>query len=717
MIEGAGKFHFALITNMSRLFARQLGYKRWHKYHCDSCLLFYKSEKKFKSHRNDCLKINKTPIVFPEEDYIYFKNVERSIRRPFVIYGDCESFLIPTSEGKLTGTIQRHQLFSVGLYFQSDYPELIESKYEVKRGPKAAEWFVDRLIHYAQAIHHIIKYTNYEMIMNTRDKLKFIIASKCYLCDKPFTRKNYKVRDHSHLNYGQYLGCSHLLCNLKAKKNYMVPVIFHNLFGYDMHLLIKSLAKRMTKIRVIARTMEKYVTLTLYVPGTYVRLHLIDSFKFLPGSLSSLSKLLPLENKQLIIDEFPENYSLLMEKLSYPYEYTTGWNVLEETQLPPIEKFYSQLTEESISESEYEHTKLVWHTFGIKNLGQMADLYLKIDVMLLCSIFENFRSECLKIHKLDPCYYVTLPAFSWDSMLRYTKVRIKLIKNLEMLSMINKGIRGGFSCAIKKYAKSNNQFIADYNPDLPTTHIIYLDLNNLYGGIMMQHFAYRGFRWVRQVDKFDIFANQDKKIGYILEVDVEIPIHAHDRLKDLPPLLTHEDFGNGLKLVGTLYPKKRYVVHIDMLKFAVELGVIVTKIHRVLRFYQRPFLRSYMNLNTRLRKRAKNDFIKNLCKLKNNSIFGKTLQQNRNHENIVLATNWKQAERLIAKPTFQRAVIFDRNLVAIHLRKTKVLLNQPTIIGFSVLEKAKVTLMNWHYNFIVPKLRVNLLYTGEFFCL
>ena len=94
---------------------------------------------------------------------------------------------------------------------------------------------------------------------------------------------------------------------------------------------------------------------------------------------------------------------------------------------------------------------------------------------------------------------------------------------------------------------------------------------------MEDYIPYRGFRWVRNAVNFEIFANKEKKIGHILEVDVEIPTHLHEYFEDLPPLLTHEDFGSGPKLVGTLFPKKKYVIHIEMLRFIINLGVIVTK--------------------------------------------------------------------------------------------------------------------------------------------
>ena len=204
-----------------------------------------------------------------------------------------------------------------------------------------------------------------------------------------------------------------------------------------------------------------------------------------------------------------------------------------------------------------------------------------------------------------------------------------------------------------------------------------------------------------------------KKIGHILEVDIKIPTHLHDYFADHPPLLTHEDFGSGPKLVGTLFPKKKYVIHMEMLKFVTQLGVVVTKIHRVLRFYQTPILKKYMQLNMRLRMKAKDEFTKTQRKFMNNSTIGKSLQNDRNHEDIRITTSWKQAERLIAKNTFQRATVFSENLAAIHMKKTSTTLKQPIYLGFTVLELAKREVWDFHYNFIKPNVKAHLCYTGK----
>lgn len=200
LLESAKKKHFVLITKMSRLFARQLGFKKWHKYHCDSCLLFFKSQLRYERHHDNCLQLNKCAVKFPEEDYVSFENIKKQIRNPFIIYADCESFLEPVKEGELSGAIQKHNLFSVGMYLHSDHPDLVDCSYEFKRGPDAGDWFMKRLIHYASTINHILRYTNEKMEANTREKLKFLIADKCYLCGGAFTRENYKVADHDHLS-------------------------------------------------------------------------------------------------------------------------------------------------------------------------------------------------------------------------------------------------------------------------------------------------------------------------------------------------------------------------------------------------------------------------------------------------------------------------------------------------------------------------------------
>ncbi|VVC46212.1 Ribonuclease H-like domain [Cinara cedri] len=125
------------------------------------------------------------------------------------------------------------------------------------------------------------------------------------------------------------------------------------------------------------------------------------------------------------------------------YKYTESWDKLEEDTLPEKEDFYSTLTEENVKDDEYEHAKIVWRHFGCKTSSEYSKLYLKIDIMLLTDVFENIRDICMTTYNLDPAFYYTKPGFSFDCMLKYTKINLELLSDYDMLLKFERGIRGG----------------------------------------------------------------------------------------------------------------------------------------------------------------------------------------------------------------------------------------------------------------------------------
>ena len=132
--------------------------------------------------------------------------------------------------------------------------------------------------------------------------------------------------------------------------------------------------------------------------------------------------------------------------------------------------------------------------------------------------------------------------------------------------------------------------------------------------------------------------DEDSDKGYILEVDVEYPKNLHDLHSDLPFLPERMKINKYNKLVCNLYDKNNYVVHIRSLKQALNHGLILKKVHKVIQFNQEAWLKEYIDMNTELRKQAKNDFEKDFFKLMNNSGFGKTMENVRKHRDIKLAT-------------------------------------------------------------------------------
>ena len=171
-----------------------------------------------------------------------------------------------------------------------------------------------------------------------------------------------------------------------------------------------------------------------------------------------------------------------------------SWERFEETALPPKEVFYSKLSDEHISDSDYAHAQQVWKTFECRTLGNYTILNCRTDVLLLTDVFENFRNTCQKQYGLDPAHYYTSPGLSWDALFKKTGVLLELITDYAQHLFIEKGMRGGISMVSKRHARANNPAVEGYNPEKSNSHILYLDANNLYGWAMSQLLPTGGFR-------------------------------------------------------------------------------------------------------------------------------------------------------------------------------------------------------------------------------
>ena len=169
----------------------------------------------------------------------------------------------------------------------------------------------------------------------------------------------------------------------------------------------------------------------------------------------------------------------MIRKGVYPYEYMDGWEKFEETRLPAKDAFYSRLNMKGISDQDYEHAQQVWNTMEKKALGCYHNTYLKTDVLVLADVFEAFRDTCLKNYGLDPAHFYTTPGLEWQALLKTTteycehekrrkecevcpeEFRLELLTDIDMLLVVEKGIRGRITQAVKRYAKANNKYMKD----------------------------------------------------------------------------------------------------------------------------------------------------------------------------------------------------------------------------------------------------------------
>ena len=139
------------------------------------------------------------------------------------------------------------------------------------------------------------------------------------------------------------------------------------------------------------------------------------------------------------------------------------------------------------------HAQKIWDVFEINNIGEYHDLYVQSDTLLLADVYENFRNMCLDIYGLDPTYFVSARGLAGQACLKKTGVKLELITDYDMILMIEKGIRGGICQATHRYAKANNKYIKNYDENIESSYIEYLDANNLYGWAMSQKLPVSGF--------------------------------------------------------------------------------------------------------------------------------------------------------------------------------------------------------------------------------
>ena len=386
----------------------------------------------------------------------------------------------------------------------------------------------------------------------------------------------------------------------------------------------------------------------------------------------------------------------MLRKGVYPYKYMDNWERFNETSLPNKESFYSNLNMENIDDIDYRHGNNVFKIFKPMNLGEYHDLYVQSDTLLLADVFENFRNTCLKVYELDIAHFSSLPGLAWQACLKKKNRKLELLTDYDMLLMVEEEIRGGICHSIHRHAKANNKYMKNYDESKESSYIQYLDANNLYGWAMSQKLPKNNFKWVEDTsrinEEFIKNYNENSNKGYILEVDVKYPKKLHDLHSDLPFLPKRMKIDKCKKLVCNLHDKKKYIVCIKSLKQALNHRLKLKKIHRIIEFNQRAWLK----LNTELRKLAKDDFEKDLFKLMNNAVFGKTM------ENILVTTD-KKRNKLVSELNYHTINYISEDLSIIEINKMRVKMNKPIYLGLSILDISKILMCEFWYDYIKPK--------------
>ena len=541
-IEHEDQSHYVYIKHIERLFNLHHHVTDKDKKFCPYCNGKVKLSE-FNKHLSDCNKrceAEGSLLKLPEPGSVMkFKNFKNKLERPFIVYADTECTLVKTND---PNKIHEHVVNSCCFQFVCSYDS---SKNRLWHSTDA-----DCITQMIRELYTLGEWCNTEMRKNQdmkmtpEDKQKFRDATCCSICNGCFCEKDIKVRDHDHRT-GEFRGASHNKCNINYFNNRFLPVVFHNLRGYDSHLIIReaykiadTLGSSNPQFKVIPNSYEKFMSFDIGM------LKFIDSFQFMASSLESLVENLYTKDDDDKYSKFnvtktmySEHMDLLCRKGFYPYEWFDNTAKFDYDGLPPKEEFYSQLSQKHISDDDYKHAEHVYETLNCQSFKDYHLAYLKCDVLLLTDVFESFRSTCLTNYELDPANYISAASLAWDAMLLKTGTELELISDPKILDIIERQKKGGL-CYVgsKRHVVANNHYFEDFNPEKPEDYLLYLDANNLYGWAMVQQLPYKDLKFDNDVPIETVLeTSDDSETGFIIECDLIFPEELHDKFKEFPP--------------------------------------------------------------------------------------------------------------------------------------------------------------------------------------
>ena len=688
---------------------------------CRNCLNSYSVESELSTHQILCGNKNKSVYIPSKESHIKWDKYYQKMPIYSIIIADFEARNEPiiNQENITFKTIDVcKQIPSCNGLFVinkiNDMP-IKTDYYESTFGDNNVRWFLNKINAIEYQMSEFFK-QNLKPKITVKSEKSFLKSKFCWLCDINFGNINGKVRHYCKMT-GRYLGAGHQTCIdyiNKVNLHKFIPVLYHNFSKYDCHMFFNELINskvNTNNISVIPKTNEEYMSVN------YNCIKFLDSMRFLTTSLEKLTESMKDEDYIHLKKHFPDHWILLKNKLAYPYEF---YKTLEEYGRPidelleaGNEAYFSKTANKIPNQKEINRTNQIIKLFNIKNGRELTQLYNKADVILLADIFEKFIKVSKTEFGINPLYNISLPGTTWSNGLKYTKIELELIKNVDLFQMFESGIRGGISGIFgDRFVESDNN-----------TVILHVDMNNLYGFAMLFHLPTGNFQIYENNSITESFINKVlnthdcSNTGYILIVDLIYPDNIKYKTKNFPLcpenktidpnnytqyMKEHEPNPHRptSKLICDQTNKEYYIIHYRNLKFYLRMGMIIKKVHRIVSFDQSPWLKAYIDYNTQKRAQADSDFIKDYHKNLVCSFFGKTMEDVRNRIKLEFVKNTD--ERTILR--YQSRLDFDgihksyQDYDSYTFKSNVVKMEKPIYLGFCILELSKLLMYETYYD-------------------
>ena len=393
-------------------------------------------------------------------------------------------------------------------------------------------------------------------------------------------------------------------CNLQIKNDKTVPIYFFNGMKYDNSILLKSLCdiyKDEIALNCIGNSCESFKMIDFKFKNMKYSFKLLDICNFVKGSLADLSKNLLDKDKIITKKHFPNDFELLKCKTAFPYEWLTKENIFNK-KLPAIDKFYSSLKLQNIPKKEYDKTLEIYKKLKCKNVKDYLEKYMKLDICLQSDIFNTFRNTIWNKFEIDCSKYITSCSLSLDLMLKYTKVKIELFKDITMFDYTDSSITSGLCIA--------SQNIAD-NDDGKST-ISTCDICSLYPYVMTQKLPISNYKFVSKFNKNKY--GQDKNYSCLLNVEIHTTNKvknnktlcqfpgliskseiSYDQLSDFQRKNLKENYKSSKKLISHLGYDKNSYISFEMYEMLKSLGY-KKNIKKILGYKHDNFMKPYIDI-------------------------------------------------------------------------------------------------------------------------
>lgn len=673
-IEG----HFVLVTNPSMFFTSKTHNKMLVCRFCGS----RRSAKRLEKHESSCHVVHSMALKVPKDDIPKASGLNRFMSPPYIMAA--ELLPIQVEDGPIQ--IGGYALHGIGPQMQTEF-------FRDYVGTDALHFLIEDMFIYGELLMKKTT-TNKLALRPTLDEIeRRRVAKTCLICLQDYTPQNYAVLHHDHYDKDTPIRILCNNCNINIQPAWYTPLIINqasNIFLKQLILAIKQLYKR----RIII-TPKKDGFLSITVPNVF-RIIAVESF--LDSHLEDLLRDWNIPENAMYFGQLHRRFPRLPRALYFPHCIFESLDQIHQCALPRI--FFDIYLKRNVTEDESMEMHW-WFDAHCFTMERYAKFWMTYRLLAFTGVMLSLNSFLMKIFEQGILYDVSLSSYAYGVALQKSRCRFHYMKQPSIVKLVNESLIGPISHVSMRYADAKAEILGHNDIlDSERRHLLFADVISTYAYVMSMNMPFSNYELVSDLDQFDMdMIKVDGETSYYLCVDLHYPDSIKDFTADFPLVATKEYVARGLDLPNketathhvllTQHDKIAVPMHAKSLIFFQEQGMILTKVHWIISFKQRPWLRPMMAECLQAKKEAKHKFHASVLKSCQNRIYGKMFEIE-NQVNMYFCDSKRQAENYIKKENFVSVDILSDDLSLFHMRKPKRLLTKNILAANVIIDLARL---------------------------